>query len=156
VSRLVQAVAASRWFEVVGSQIVPRMDRAVHRATRGRVIMSQAMVPSLVLHAVGARSGAARDTPLATVPEAGGTWLVVGSNFGKAHHPAWTANLLAGPDVAITFERDRIPVRAELLSAEEKAAVWPDLLAVWPAYDRYVDKSGRDLRVFRLRRRPAD
>jgi len=154
-SRLVQAMAASRCFEVIGSKVVPPMDRLVHRATRGRVTMGQAMVPSLVLHAVGARSGAARDTPLATVPEPDGTWLIVGSNFGKPHHPAWTANLMAGPDVAITFAGERIPVRAELLSADERAAVWSDLLAVWPVYDRYVEKSGRDLRVFRLHRRSA-
>jgi deazaflavin-dependent oxidoreductase (nitroreductase family) len=152
-SRAVQRMSASKWFEVVGSRVVPPVDRLVYWVTRGRIVMSGSMVPSLILHAVGARTGRARDTPLATRPEPEGTWVVVGSNFGKPHHPAWTANLLAGPDVAITFGGRRIPVRAELLPASEKAAVWPQLIETWPVYDRYVEKSGRDLRVFRLRRR---
>jgi hypothetical protein len=39
-----------------------------------------------------------------------------------------------------------------LLTAEQKAAVWPEITRIWPPYDRYVERSGRDLRVFRLHR----
>ena len=46
--------------------------------------------------------------------------------------------------------RRDIPVEAELLDDDEKAAVWPRLLAVWPTYDTYAERSGRNLRVFRL------
>ncbi len=35
-------------------------------------------------------------------------------------------------------------------SETEKAQVWPRLLAIWPSYDDDVQRSGRDLRVFRL------
>ncbi len=31
-----------------------------------------------------------------------------------------------------------------------KAAVWPRLVAAWPAYDDYVESSGRNIRVFHL------
>jgi deazaflavin-dependent oxidoreductase (nitroreductase family) len=83
------------------------------------------------------------------MPEDGG-WYVVGSNFGQEKHPAWTANLLANPDAAVTTGGKRTDVRARLLDPDEKAEVWPRLIAVWPTYDRYVERSGRDLRVFRL------
>ena len=74
----------------------------------------------------------------------------MGSNFGREQHPAWTANLRANPEAAVTFRGRTLPVRATLLDADEKAAVWPRLTAVWPNYDRYTEVSGRDLRVFRL------
>ena len=53
----------------------------------------------------------------------------------------------------MVFRGERIPVTAPLLDAEEKAAVWPELTAVWSTYDRYEDRADRDLRVFRLDRR---
>ena len=89
---------------------------------------------------------------MATLPTDDG-FLVVGSNFGKEHHPAWTGNLLAQPEASVSFKGETIPVVARLLDAEEKKAVWPELLRIWPTYDRYVERSGRDLRVFRLERR---
>lgn len=149
VSRAVRKVATSRAFRTVGPKVVPPLDRAIHRATRGRLSLGGAMVPTLVLTTTGRRSGLPRETPLACVPDGDG-WLVVGSNFGKPHHPAWTANLLADPAATVAYKGRTTQVRAELLSPEEKATVWPRLLAVWPAYDDYVEASGRDLRVFRL------
>jgi hypothetical protein len=48
------------------------------------------------------------------------------------------------------FRRRTIAVSARLLDLDEKAAVWPRLVAMWPSYDSYVDRSGRELRVFHL------
>lgn len=149
VGRAVQKVAGSPAFAKVGSKVVPPLDRVVSKLTGGRFVLSQAMVPSLVLRTTGRKTGQPRETPLATMPVDGG-FLVVGSNFGKEHHPAWTANLLASPSATVVFRGRRIPVEAHLLTAEEKAGVWPQLTTMWPTYDRYVERSGRDLRVFRL------
>ena len=149
VARAVQAMAGSAAFSKVGPKVVPHLDRALTKLTGGRFVLSQAIVPSLTLHTTGARSGQPRQTTLACLPEDGG-WYVVGSNFGRESHPAWTANLLAHPDAAVTFKGERTEVQARLLDPDEKAAVWPRLLEVWPTYDRYVERSGRDLRVFRL------
>jgi deazaflavin-dependent oxidoreductase (nitroreductase family) len=86
---------------------------------------------------------------MATLPVDNG-FLVVGSNFGKEHHPAWTANLIANPEATVTFKGEDIPVVAHLLAPDEKAKVWPELLKIWPAWTSYTARSGRDLRVFRL------
>lgn len=50
----------------------------------------------------------------------------------------------------MSFEGTTTPVRAELLDDDAKARVWPELIAVWPAYDDYVESSGRNIRVFHL------
>jgi deazaflavin-dependent oxidoreductase (nitroreductase family) len=128
---------------------VPPVDRTVHRLTGGRFALSTIVVPSLILTTVGARSGLTRQTPLATHPE-GGSWYVVGSNFGRPHHPAWTHNLLARPDAVVTHAGRTVPVRAHHLDEAQKAAVWPRLVARWPNYDRYAEAAGRELWVFRL------
>ena len=41
-------------------------------------------------------------------------------------------------------------MHAHLLDESDTAAAWPRLIRIWPVFDRYVERSGRDLRVFRL------
>ena len=148
--RGVQRMAGSRWFGRVAPKIVPPADRALHKVSGGRFLLSQRLVPTLVLTTTGRRTGQPRRAPLGCVVEPDGSFLVVGSNFGQDHHPAWTVNLMADPRATVAWQRRDIPVDARLLDDDEKAAVWPRLLAVWPTYDRYAERSGRDLRVFRL------
>ncbi len=147
--QMVQKMAGSKTFMRVGPKVVPPLDKLLHRVTGGKVVMSAGLLPSLVLTAKGAKSGEPRTTPLATMPH-DGSWYVVGSNFGREKHPAWTANLIAHPDADISYRGRTIPVTATLLTAEEKAQIWPQLTTFWPNYDVYVERSGRDLRVFRL------
>lgn len=150
VGQAVQRVAGSRAFAPLAKHVVPPLDRALHRLTGGRFLLATLLAPGLVLTTTGARSGQPRRTPLVTLPEDDGSFLVVGSNFGQPRHPAWTANLLANPEATVTCRGRSTRVRAELLEGTERAEVWPRLLQVWPVYDRYVELSGRELRVFRL------
>ena len=148
--RVIHPMAGSALFARFGPRVVPYVDRFVHRITGGRVVTSQLFVDSLVLTTIGRRSGEPREAPLACRREASGSWLVVGSNFGKEHHPAWTANLLAHPAATVGYRGTAVPVRATLLDGDERERAWSALQRVWPIYDRYEDRSGRTLRVFRL------
>ncbi|MFF9351013.1 nitroreductase/quinone reductase family protein [Streptomyces sp. NPDC014734] len=153
--RLVEKVSATRAFARVAPHVVPVMDRTVHRITRGRVLLSARMLPGLILTVPGARSGRPRTTPLACMPEdgAGRSWILVGSNFGRPGHPAWTANLLAGPDRAVVNWNGRdIPVRATLLKGAEREEVWRAALKFWPPYASYQARVEREIRLFRLER----
>jgi deazaflavin-dependent oxidoreductase (nitroreductase family) len=147
--KMVVKASGTKTFMHVGPKIVPHLDRALHKLSGGRLILSRGMLPSLVLTTTGAKTGQRRTTPLASKPQ-NGSWYVVGSNFGRDDHPAWTANLIANPDAEISFEARDISVHAHLLTAEEKADFWPQLVKFWPNYEVYVERSGRDLRVFRL------
>ncbi len=146
----VRRMAGSALFAKVAPSFIPRLDRVLHRITGGRLIISQALVPSIMLTTTGHKSGLPRRVPLACLPEPGGSYVVVGSNFGRDHHPAWTANLLHDPVAEVGAGGRVIPVTARFLEGEDREEVWPRLLEVWPVYDRYVERSGRDLRVFRL------
>ncbi|MCL6291643.1 nitroreductase family deazaflavin-dependent oxidoreductase [Streptomyces sp. ID03-2B] len=155
-ARLVQKVSSTRAFGRIAPYVVPVLDRSVHRLTRGRVLLSARMLPGLVLTVPGARTGRPRTTPLACMPEgeAESGWILVGSNFGRTGHPAWTANLLArGGEAVVNWRGRDIPVRATLLEGEERARVWEAALKFWPPYAAYQRRVERQIRLFRLERR---
>lgn len=145
-----QQISAAEWFSKVGPKVVPPMDRTLHKVSGGRLMLGQLLVPSLVLTTTGAVSGLPRRTPLACLPDPDGGWYVVGSNFGREKHPAWTGNLLKNPDAEVGFQGRSVPVTAHLLGDAERAKIWPRLTAVWPVYDRYAERAHRELRVFQL------
>ena len=145
-------ISRTRWFRRVGPTIMPPFERFMARATGGRVTASGIMVPSLVLHTTGAKSGEPRQTELMCVPDRG-TWLVTGSNFARGNHPAWTANLMKTPDAQIDYRGKRIPVTATLIGDADREAVWATIQRQWPGYRKYEVAAGRTLRIFRLERR---
>lgn len=148
--RAVQRMAGSPGFAAVGPKVVPPVDRVLHRLSGGRVLLSRALLPGLVLTTTGRRSGLPRETPLMCVPEPDGSFLVVGSNFGRPDHPAWTANLLATPGASVSYRRRDVPVTAHLLTGDERDRAWSRARALWPTFDRYAARADRTLRVFRL------
>src|SRR3954462_5276478 len=96
----------------LGPTLLPPVERLVARLSGGRVQLSGLLVPSLVLHTVGARSGEPRDAPLMYTPDGRGRAIVAGTNFAGQRHPAWTRNLLAHPDAEIPVRGRRMAVRA--------------------------------------------
>ncbi|MFJ7156258.1 nitroreductase family deazaflavin-dependent oxidoreductase [Streptomyces sp. NPDC101118] len=152
--RLMQKVSSTRAFAKIAPHFIPAMDRAVHRLTRGKVMLSAQMLPGVILTAKGAKSGQPRTTPLACMPEeAAGTWILIGSNFGRPGHPAWTGNLLKHPDAEVSWQGKDIAVRARLLAGEERAEAWQAVLRFWPPYATYQARIEREIRLFRLERR---
>lgn len=135
----------------LGPVLLPPAEWLVGRLSGGRVQVSALLVPSLVLHTVGAKSGEPRDAPLMYTPDGNGCAIVAGTNFAGSRHPAWTANLLAHPDAAITVRGRRMPVRASVVPEAERDAVWARIEAQWPGYRNYERESGRTVRLFRLR-----
>ncbi|MFF7204645.1 MULTISPECIES: nitroreductase family deazaflavin-dependent oxidoreductase [unclassified Streptomyces] len=151
--RLVRKVSSTRLFAKVAPHVIPAMDRAVHRLTRGKVLLSAQMLPGVILTARGARTGRPRVTPLACMPEESGDWILIGSNFGREGHPAWTANLLKHPEAEVSWKGEDIAVRASLLEGEERERVWKEALRFWPPYATYQSRITRRIRLFRLTRR---
>ncbi|CAM5595200.1 hypothetical protein GCM10010329_49150 [Streptomyces spiroverticillatus] len=152
--KMMQKVSSTRTFARIAPHVIPAVDRAVHRLSKGRTMMSTRMLPGVILHARGAKTGQPRQTPLACMPEPEkGTWILIGSNFGRPGHPAWTANLLAHPEVSVHWEGQDIPVRARLLAGEERADAWRAVLGFWPPYATYQKRIEREIRLFRIERR---
>ena len=88
--------------------------------------------------------------PLEAVPSDDGTWVVVGSNFARERHPAWTGNLLAHPDCEILVRGTTMPATATLLEGEARDAAWQQALAHFGGWQAYTDITDREFRIFRL------
>jgi len=140
----------TRVFRRVGPKVLPHIEALLYRLTGGRVQISALLVPSLVLHCTGARSGAPRDSILMYTPDGHGRAIVAGTSFAREHHPAWTYNLLKHPNAAITVRGRRLLVRATLINDADRDAVWRRIERQWPGYRGYEKDSGRTVRLFRL------
>ena len=135
---------------VLGPVLLPPVERFVAWLSHGRVQVSALLVPSLVLHTVGAKSGEPRDAALMYTPDGHGRAIVAGTNFAGSRHPAWTANLLAHPDAEITVRGRRMPVHATPIPETERDTAWATIERQWPGYRNYERESGRTVRLFRL------
>lgn len=153
-SSLTRRVGHYRWFAALGRAYAP-LDRLLGRLTRGRfVALGLRGLPSLLITTTGRKSGQPRTNPLIYSPD-GDSFVVVGSNWGQQHHPAWSANLLAHPEATVTLGGRDIAVRATLATGAERARLWDLVRRNWPAYQTYQERAGgRDIRVFRLDRVP--
>jgi deazaflavin-dependent oxidoreductase (nitroreductase family) len=149
-TNVIRSLGHRRWFALVGRTAVP-VDRWLQRRTGGRItILGRSALPTLLLTTKGRKSGLPRTVPLIYAPD-GDSFVVTASNWGQEHHPAWSGNLLASSAATISLEGGRdVPVRAALAEGAERDRVWPLVTKVWPAYDTYVERSGRAIRVFVL------
>lgn len=117
--------------------------------TKGAEMMG---VTCLLLDYRGRRTGQWRRTVLIYGMD-GDDYLIVASNGGADEHPQWYRNLVDEPDVRLRVgTEERFSARAETLSAEDKARVWPGLVELFPRYADYQAKTERDIPVVRLSR----
>jgi deazaflavin-dependent oxidoreductase (nitroreductase family) len=152
-SRLVSGVRSlghKRWFARAGRILVP-VDRALGILTKGRfVAFGVRDLPSMLITTTGRKSGRHRTNPLLYARDGDG-FVVIGSNWGRDHHPAWALNLIANPVATVTLGGKAIPVRATLAEGAERERLLGLLMSLWPAYATYEKRAGgRELRVFRL------
>lgn len=144
---LAQRLGHRPWFAALGRRLVP-LDQWLERATGGRVSIAW-QLPWLQLTTIGRRTGISRTTPLLYASD-GADWVVTASNWGQPRHPEWSANLIANPDAAIKIGREHILVHATLATGADRDRLWAAVTRVWPAYETYAQRAGREIRVFRL------
>ena len=125
---------------------------AEFRANGGTVGGPFAGAPMLLLTTTGARSGEQRTTPLVYLPD-GDRLVVIASKGGAPTHPAWYHNLVAHPDVTVEVGSETLPVRAAVLSGEERDRLYARQAGLRPAFAEYQAKTTRRIPVVALERR---
>jgi deazaflavin-dependent oxidoreductase (nitroreductase family) len=125
------------------------------RLTKGRVGGRIGAHDVVLLTTTGRRSGQPRTVPLTYLPD-DGRLVLVASNGGSDQHPAWFLNLSADPNVVAELHGDETRrLRARVATPEEKAVLWPRVVAWWDRYDGYQRKTARDIPVVILEDAPA-
>ncbi|MEH1129896.1 nitroreductase family deazaflavin-dependent oxidoreductase [Micromonospora sp. CPCC 206061] len=115
--------------------------------TRGNTVHGS---PCLLLDYRGRRSGGWHRTVLIYGRD-GDSYLVVASNGGADDHPLWYRSIQENPEVRLRVGAARFTARARTLSPQEKALVWPHLVAIFAPYATYQRKTSRDIPVVSLR-----
>ena len=105
----------------------------------------------LLLTTTGRRSGEPRTNAL-IYGRSGDDYLVVGSRGGSATAPGWYLNLRDNPEVEVQVLADRFQARARTATADERPALWAELVSHWPDYDAYQTRTSREIPVVVLER----
>jgi deazaflavin-dependent oxidoreductase (nitroreductase family) len=100
--------------------------------------------PTLLLTTRGRKSGKLRRTALIFGRDEK-NYLLVASQGGAPKHPLWYLNLVANPQVEIQVAADKFTVSARTATREEKPRLWKIMAGIFPRYDEYQAKAGRDI-----------
>jgi len=131
----------------IGLKVMSQAHRTIVHLSGGRVLGSVFGMPAVELHTVGRTSGRPRSTMLTAPVIDGARVVLVASKGGDDRDPDWYRNMMADPDIELTMAGHRRPMRARLASAEEKAELWPQVVAVYKGYGDYQRRTTRDIPV---------
>ena len=148
-ARVASRFASTRFGSWTVRSLMP-LDRKILIRTEGRrTMLGPIGAPTLLLETTGRKSGLPRVSPLLYARD-GSSVIVVGSNFGQQHHPAWTGNLIADPHAVVIAGGRRIPVTATLLGGADAEAAYQKMVELTSVYSTYRGRTDRTIRVFRL------
>ena len=116
--RFIRWLGHRRWFAAAGRRFGAPLDRALYRATRGRLTSTAGAAPVMLLTTTGRRSGQRRTTPVMYLRD-GDRFVVTSENFGQERPAAWPLNLVADPRATVQVGADVVPCRARLLDDAE-------------------------------------
>lgn len=132
-----------------GTSAWARRQAERYEASGGKEASELSGKPIIVLTTVGAITGNLRKTALMRV-EHEGSYAVVGSKGGAAHHPKWVFNLRANPLVELQDGAARGDFRVHEASGREREIWWERAVKAWPAYADYQKRTKRLIPVFVL------
>lgn len=123
-----------------------RFHRSLLTVSRGRLGWRAGGMPVLELTTTGRRSGEKRSSMLTSPVQQGEGIVVVASRGGDPVHPAWFLNLRDDPAVEVVWKGGpRRAMTARIAEGEERAQLWERIIADFPHYGGYQDKTTRQL-----------
>lgn len=129
----------ARWMSAVHT--------AIYRASSGGLGGRFGGGDVCLVRMTGARSGRELEIPLMYVPYREGV-ILVASFAGAPRHPAWYYNLVAHPQIDVTWKKQSKRLVARRATPAEKAEVWPLCCQHYRDFDLYQRRTGRDIPVF--------
>jgi deazaflavin-dependent oxidoreductase (nitroreductase family) len=97
-------------------------------------------MPLVILHTIGAKSGALREIPL--VPKVDGDDLTVfGSAGGSPKNPDWVFNLRSTPRITVEYGTDSFEADVVELPADEAATRLAEMGETFANFAEYVESA---------------
>ena len=144
----VRRLGRTRAFAWIFARVLPPLDARFSRGRRSVTSLGRDF-PLCYLTTTGRRTGEQRTVPLLHVAD-GERVVLIASNWGRRHHPAWALNLDANPAARVAVDGVERSYRARRASTEEEPRYWREAVAFWPGYDDYRHRAGREIRMFVL------
>lgn len=119
---------------------------SVYRLSGGRVMGKMNGTPICLVTMTGRRTRRKITLPLMYNPD-GENVILVASLGGAPKNPAWYYNLLADPNIEIELGARKRKMHVTQATREQKAALWPRVVANFPNYAVYQEKTDRDIPV---------
>ena len=110
------------------------------------------LLPCLLLHTVGRRSGRELVHPLIYGMD-GEDFVIVGSKGGADTQPGWYFNLVEQPETKIQVGENTYEVTARILEGAERERIWRQMVDIFPPYHDYQGKTSRKIPLFLLERK---
>jgi deazaflavin-dependent oxidoreductase (nitroreductase family) len=150
--RVVRQTVATRPGAWVCARLLHRIDHVVFRASRGRTTFSTVTsgLPVVMLTTTGARTGQPRTMPVLAFQD-GGRMVVIASNYGQRHNPAWYYNLRADGHADVRVGSRSVAMTARELAGAERERYFQRGLDIYPGWAQYRRRaSHRDIPVIML------
>jgi deazaflavin-dependent oxidoreductase (nitroreductase family) len=130
-----------------GVKLMNLAHRLVLKASGNRLLAKPFGMPLVELHTTGRKSGLPRSCYLTTPIHDPSRVVLIASKGGDDRNPDWYRNLQALPDAFLVIDGQRHAVHARTASAEEKAELWPKIVASYKGYASYQQRTDRDIPV---------
>jgi deazaflavin-dependent oxidoreductase (nitroreductase family) len=116
-----------------------KLDEPILRRSGGKRSLTAWLtgLPIVELTTTGARSGLPRTLPIVGVPD-GDRLVLIASNYGQEHNPAWYYNLKANPRCSVAFRGRQLEMQAYEADGEERQRLWDLDLTVYPTRASYA------------------
>lgn len=139
--RALRRIGRARWFAVTVKHAGCKLDKALFRASRGRLTLTGSTAPTMLLTTRGRKTGKDRTVPVFFVRD--GDHLVAAcENFGLRAASSWPVNLRAHPYATVQIGSRVAQYHARPATRDEYDRCMPRLLADWPAHEVYRERSG--------------
>ena len=112
-------------------------------------------MPVVQLNTVGRKSGKKRTTMLTSPVQDGDRVVLVASYGGDDRNPSWFLNLRDNPEVELTMHGRTRPMKARVATADEKAELWPRVVAAHKGYGQYQTRTEREIPLVILEPAPT-
>ena len=122
------------------SRILQPMDELALFITRGKHTVAELLLPTIVVETIGARSGQTRVHPLGGFLD-GDKYILVGTNFGSKHHPAWVHNLRAHPECVVHAHATTGNYFAREVEGEPREKYRQLAISYYHAYEIYEQRA---------------
>lgn len=127
---------------------------AEFRANSGKVGGPFEGAPVLLLHTIGAKTGAERVNPM-MYQRVGEEVAVFASKGGAPTNPDWYHNLVANPEVTVELGEETVSMVARVVGSEERAGIWERQKKEFPNFAEYEEKTDRVIPVVLLSSVPS-